>query len=95
MKQEEIEYLKTIFCNNRFGDKTKFIIFGSQALGSEKKFSDLDIGILGENITSEQYFEILEDLDNSRLPYTVDLVKFSDVSEEFKKIALLKTIPLN
>lgn len=61
--------------------------FGSRATGSAKKFSDLDLAIIGEqpiglNLSSR----LAEAFAESNLPYKVDLVDWATTSEAFKKI---------
>lgn len=76
--------------------KDKAFIFGSRALGKAKKFSDIDIGILsGQKVPWAKLSLVEEELENSDLPYTVDVVDFRTVSDRFKKIAAKKIINLN
>lgn len=74
----------------------KVFVFGSRAEGDKhRKFSDVDIGVLGpaplEFMTK---FNIEEDLENSNIPYLVDVIDFSKVNLKFKAIALSATIPI-
>lgn len=76
--------------------KNKVFIFGSHALGNAVKFSDIDIGIESEKeIDLLTLSEIEEVFEESDLPYKVEIVDFSTVSEQFKKVALEKIILLN
>lgn len=64
-------------------------LFGSRAIGKENRTSDIDVGVLGKNtfpilIKSD----LLDELEESIIPYKVDIVDFKNVSEDFKKIAL-------
>ncbi len=89
MKAEE-KIKEIIF---RFLDPKQYqvFIFGSRANGKAEKFSDYDIGILGRKpVPGNIMIEIEEILEESDLPYRVDLVDFSLVSDNFKKIALSK-----
>ncbi len=75
---------------------SRFFLFGSRANGSAGFAADIDIGIwpqepLNDTILSKRQ-EIIED---SFVPYQVDLVDFSKVSENFKQQALKKIIPWN
>lgn len=74
----------------------RLFVFGSRAEGNKhRKFSDVDVGILGPSpLPSLTYFDIESDLENSDIPYVVDLVDFSQVSPSFKKFALSSTITL-
>lgn len=79
-------------------DKTasKAFVFGSWSNGTARKFSDIDIGIEStQEIDLGTIGKIHEDFDNSSLPYVVEIVDFSTVSEKFKNIAKKTQIPLN
>jgi|SRR3989338_6774085 len=69
-------------------------IFGSVARKSMGRSSDIDIGIEGEALSPQTYFAIKNELEESDLPYTVDIVQFSRVDDRFKKIAKKDIIPL-
>lgn len=82
----------------RFLDQKKYrvFIFGSRATGKAKKFSDYDMGILGKKpLSSDIKISIEEALEESDIPYTVDIVDFSLVSPTFKKTALAEIKYLN
>jgi predicted nucleotidyltransferase len=67
----------------------KVYLFGSRATGTEQKFSDYDIGILGAKALDPVIkADIEEALEQSDIPYIVEIVDLNTVSERFKKIAL-------
>lgn len=71
----------------------KYFIFGSRAMPKHRKFSDLDIGILGPSeIPGSIMVQIKQDLNDSDIPYLTEVVDFSTVSENFKRKALSNTI---
>jgi len=66
---------------------TTLWVFGSRVKGKSKKFSDLDIAIdCGERVSTAVMANIAFDLEESDLPYKVDVVDLNAVSETFKKI---------
>ena len=66
-------------------------IFGSRATEKAQKYSDYDLGIWGKKaLPSKIKVLIEEDLEESDLPCKVDIVDFSLVSSDFKKVALSK-----
>jgi predicted nucleotidyltransferase len=90
LKKAEKEIKKIIF---QFLDPKEYqvFIFGSRATGKAKKFSDFDIGIWGKKSVPSHLIVLIEEaLEESDLPYKVDLVDFSLVPAKFKKIALSK-----
>lgn len=81
--------IKKIISNFLDISKYRIFIFGSRANKKSNKYSDFDIGILGAKpIPWHKLVSIEEDLEYSDIPYKVDIVDFSLVSPEFKKIAL-------
>jgi len=73
----------------------KMFVFGSRATKKARKYSDFDVGVMGKKPLSFRTLGLMnEALENSDLPFNVDVVDFSMVSEKFKKIALSKTRPL-
>ncbi|KKS32542.1 MAG: Nucleotidyltransferase [Candidatus Amesbacteria bacterium GW2011_GWA2_42_12] len=73
----------------------KIFVFGSRVQPQHRKFSDLDIGILGPSkISGETLVRIKTELGDSDIPYLTDVVDFSTVHENFRKRALSNTISL-
>ncbi len=71
-------------------------IFGSWVSGKNRKYSDIDIGFKGRKNVSLSTIALLQEaFEESTLPYTVDLVDFSKVSERFRTVAEKDRIMLN
>ncbi len=94
MNCQEKEYqkeIKRIILQFLDTSKYKVFIFGSRATGEAKKFSDYDIGIIGERPVPSRVKVLIEEaLEESNLPYKVDIVDFTLVSSSFKEVALSK-----
>lgn len=74
-------------------EKYRAFIFGSRATNTNRRYSDIDLGIAGPvPLPSKQYIQIKDAFEQSDLPYKVDVVDFSQVSDVFKKMALRHTI---
>jgi len=70
-------------------------VFGSRTTGKARKFSDIDVGIKSSKpIPWWKLSAIEEALEESDLPYTIDVVDFNLVSEKFKQVAERKIIYL-
>ncbi|MFH1840702.1 MAG: nucleotidyltransferase domain-containing protein [Candidatus Shapirobacteria bacterium] len=68
--------------------QTRVFIFGSRAIGKNKKFSDIDIGLTSSQIIPWWKVSAIEEaFEESNLPQTVDVVDFNLVSEKFKQVA--------
>jgi len=73
----------------------EFFVFGSRADGKSDSFSDYDIGISGKrSIPLKTLSLIREAFDESDLPFKIDIVDFSQVSQKFSDQALRKKVTL-
>jgi len=70
-------------------DDFAVFLFGSRANGKYNRTSDIDIGFMGEKELPIMIKSTIEDeLEESIIPYTVDLIDFKKVSPDFREIAL-------
>jgi len=70
-------------------------LFGSRAVSENAGMSDIDIGILerkNKRLPVELKLSILEALEESVIPFPIDLVDFSTVSPDFKRVAMKKVV---
>ena len=89
--KDSIEKLKEVFLN--FLKDVKIILFGSRARGDFVNTSDVDVGIItGKRFNKKKLILLREYIEELNIPYKVEIVDFSAVSEEFKKIALKEAI---
>ena len=58
------------------------VVFGSRAMGNYKKGSDIDIAIFGKEVTNREQSFIIDELEESTLPYEVDLVIYEKIENE-------------
>lgn len=82
------KYLKIILdILGRFIPECEVRVFGSRCKGKAKKYSDLDLAIVGkEKIDTNKIIEIKDAFEESDLPYRVDVLDWNAISENFKKI---------
>ncbi len=85
--QQSTEFLKQLLIKKLPAD-SKIFLFGSRAQRKHSTSSDVDIGIESENLSPMLLSEIKEIIEESFVPYHVDLVDFSQVSDDFKREAL-------
>jgi|WetSurMetagenome_2_1015567.scaffolds.fasta_scaffold61624_1 uncharacterized protein len=63
-------------------------VFGSRVDGSARKYSDVDLVLLGKNKIDIHILEALKDaFFESGLPMQVDVLDWNSMSENFQKIA--------
>ena len=69
----------------------QLFLFGSRASGQARKFSDFDIGIKGKEPLSLKTIALIKEvLEDSDLPFEVDVIDLAGATEKFKKMALTK-----
>lgn len=78
LKDKDITLLKEILFSNSAVEDA--VIYGSRAKGCWKPFSDIDITLIGENITHADLIGLMMKFEDSALPYMVDLNIFSSLS---------------
>jgi len=81
---EYIEFIKKIVNENL--KHYKLYMFGSRVTGRAKKYSDVDIAILSDELTSDIKAKIEFEFENSTLPYEVDVIDLNSITERFKNL---------
>jgi uncharacterized protein len=66
---------------SRYPQVDQAVLYGSRAKGNYKTGSDIDVTLLGVDLTLNVLYRILEDLDDLYLPYTFDLSIFDDIGD--------------
>ncbi len=67
----------------KFPEIEKAIVFGSRAMGNSKKGSDVDLAILGKNITSKTAVRLRSLLNQELpLPYFFDVVIYENIAND-------------
>jgi predicted nucleotidyltransferase len=80
LKEITIEKICGVFAKHPQVDKA--VIYGSRAKGNYKNGSDIDLTLHGgEELTQKILYQILEEIDDLLLPYTIDLSIFHDLSD--------------
>ena len=66
--------------------KTRIYLFGSRARQTHTKQSDIDIAIdNNKKIDPFILSEIKEKLEESSIPFTIDIIDINDISQELKE----------
>ncbi|MBA3065299.1 MAG: hypothetical protein CVU78_07335 [Elusimicrobia bacterium HGW-Elusimicrobia-2] len=61
--------------------------FGSRVTGTAKDYSDFDLAIVGkEKLFDKTFYALKENFEESDLPFRVDVLDWSRISKEFKKV---------
>lgn len=79
-------------------DTTAFdvFLFGSRADGTAREMSDIDIGIFGKEKLNKLLKSDIEDLlEESIIPFKVDIIDFNSVDPKFKQRAMQHVVYWN
>ena len=84
LEEKYINILKDII--NDIVPGCRVYIFGSRAKKTSWKYSDVDLLICGDNeLTPKERYALAEALDESDIPFRVDIVDVHELSEDFKQ----------
>lgn len=76
---EERKWMNSIFSSIPHIDKV--ILYGSRAKGNFREFSDVDITLLGDELTHDDLLDLYDKLYDSDLPYNYDISIFSKLED--------------
>ena len=81
-----LEQVKNIINTILKDQNLKIYVFGSRATGKAKKYSDLDVALMSDTkIDGNKMSEIIIKLEDTTIPYKVDVIDLREISETFKK----------
>ena len=84
MTFDYIDIVKQIVLKHIPKDNFAVFLFGSRSVGNAKPLSDIDIGILGlEPLPTIIKVDLESDLEESIVPYKIDLIDFIRIIEYF------------
>lgn len=63
----------------------KAIVYGSRAKGCNRRFSDIDLTLIGEELTQQDLCRISLQIDDLLLPYEFDLSRYNALTNEALK----------
>jgi predicted nucleotidyltransferase len=81
LSEEELSTLQNVFAN--FDNISQVILFGSRAIGTNRKSSDVDLAIKGDDLginTIAKLKNILE--EQTKLPYFFDIIIYDHINNQ-------------
>jgi len=85
-------YLKKLLREN-LPEGSRIFLFGSRAKGNFTRGSDIDIGVMaGSVIDPKLLVKLIEIIDESFVPFKVDIVDFETVDESFRDEAMKRIV---
>ncbi len=81
-------HLETILNTlKKYLPSTEVRVFGSRYKHSAKRYSDLDLALVGRiKLDQKLLTNIKEDFEDSNIPFRIDLLDWNAISPEFRKI---------
>jgi len=80
LDQTVINDLRRVF--SKYPSIEKVILYGSRAMGTYRRGSDIDIALFGENLTNQTIFDIQEEIEALYLPYSFDISIWERIENE-------------
>jgi predicted nucleotidyltransferase len=95
-ENDYIQLLKDLILKSIDKEHYAVFLFGGRARGRSGKAVDFDIGFLGDRpLSLDRLAELYHEIEESSIPFKVDLVDFFSADPQFRKIALSKIIVWN
>lgn len=96
MDEDYVDIIKQIVLKKVPLDEFAVFLFGSRAAGNAHQMSDIDVGFLGiDNLPIMIKAEIEMEIEESIVPFRVDIIDFNQTDKSFKEEALKKIIVWN
>ena len=80
LDQTVINDLRRVF--SKYPSIEKVILYGSRAMGTYRRGSDIDIALFGENLSNQTIFDIQEEIEALYLPYSFDISIWERIENE-------------
>ncbi len=75
LTDSDLDAMRSVFRTERHLERV--ILYGSRAKGNYKPFSDIDITLVGDELTEDEVSRLEIALDDLLLPYNMDVSRFS------------------
>lgn len=72
--------LRNVFAQNKKIERV--VLFGSRAKGTNKPYSDVDLTLVGKELTHNDLTDVMLQIDDLLLPYKFDLSIYNRLSDE-------------
>jgi len=80
LPQATLDKLNSVFAKH--GALATVLIYGSRVKGNYRTGSDIDLTIKGSEISFAEFMQIINQIDDLMLPYTVDLSQYKQLNNK-------------
>ncbi len=89
-----LEQVKEIVLDHLRGRDVAVYLFGSHAAGTSRRFSDVDVAIDAKSpIPASLWADLRETLEDSTVPWHLDLVDLGEVDPAFRRRVISEGLP--
>lgn len=88
LEDNELSMLKSAISSVKGVEKA--ILYGSRAKGCNKPFSDIDISLVGKDLSINDLLHLHTTIDDLSLPYEIDLNIFDRITNEKLKEHIIR-----
>jgi predicted nucleotidyltransferase len=93
-RDKYLEQVKRIVLGHLQGRDVAVYLFGSHAAGTARRYSDVDIAVDARSpIPASVWAALSEAIENSTVPWHVDLVDLGQVAPEFRRRVISEGLP--
>jgi predicted nucleotidyltransferase len=78
LKEKTINEINDVFA--QYAPIEQVILYGSRAKGNFRNGSDIDLTIIGKELTFKELLKIENQIDDLLLPYKIDLSQFEKIN---------------
>ena len=86
LEERHLNFIKETLKKYIPNPDAKFYIFGSRARGKFREYSDVDIAIDCQDLTTTIKSRLELEFENSTFPYEVDIVDLNNIKESFRNL---------
>jgi uncharacterized protein len=84
--QHDLDVTRKIILTRLENYRARVYLFGSQATGKARLYSDIDVAVLSlQKLPVSMFSEIREELEESDIVRTVDVVDLTEADESFRQ----------
>ncbi len=80
LKENTISSINSVFLN--YPEVNTVLLYGSRAMGTYRYASDIDLTLMGKDLTFSLLAKIEADLDDLLLPYKMDLSVYTHIDNQ-------------
>ncbi len=80
LSKEDLEKIRRVF--SHYKQIKKVLLYGSRAKGNYKNGSDIDITLIGDNITFQTLLDVESELEELFLPYKFDISIYNKIKNK-------------